>query len=179
MSSPTVTVEGMDALADWVSGMGRRAGRAAILPIMKAAWLPVVAAEQGNIHSISGALAGSIKPRSGAGDYPGRVSVYAPATATTGQVVKAWRSRKARKQQHGFAARASLSGSRYYRVFYAGWVERGHRLVKRVNGALMLVGKGEVDPHPFAAPAVASVGEQAAQTAEDAVLKHIIEGDNG
>jgi len=170
--SLTATIEGGKELCDWFAAVGRRAGRTEILPFLKAAFEPVVAAEKGHIKSISGALASSLSVRAGAGDKPGRVSVFSAPSATTKQVVKAW-SGSSKRQHHQFAGNATTAGYKRYRVFYAPFVELGHRVVKR-NKAGRLYSTGTMIPaHPFARPAMEALGQAAADEAEANVLNHL------
>ena len=168
----TVTTQGIDALTGYLAGVSGRAAKMKITPILKEAWAPVVAAEKQGFRSKSGALAASIKARSGSGDFPGRFSVFAPARATTKQVAARWN--KGRRQQKQFAAAAIASGKRSYNVFYSGWVESGHRIVKRNKaGVLYDTGHTTKAVH-FAQKAVDALGAAAAQKAADDAAKMIV-----
>lgn len=168
----TSTIEGGKKLCDWFAAVGSRAGRAVILPIMKAAFQPVVDAERGSITSVSGALAGSLSVRSGAGDRKGRISVFSAPSATTKEAVKVW-SGSSKRQHHGFAARAAEAGRKRYRIFYGRFVEMGHRRVRRNKERQLYVAGSPIPAHPFAGPAMAARGMEAAETAEYDILKHL------
>jgi hypothetical protein len=148
----SVVIDGGDAVVQAIADMGKRAARGVVLPAMKGPWQAVAAAERAGVKSISGALAASLRVRSGSGDYPGRYSVYVAATATVKMAIKKW-SKSPRRQHHGFAQRAQESGLARYRIFYGLWVEKGHRVVR--GGPLDHGGHvvGHVPEHPFAAPA--------------------------
>jgi hypothetical protein len=173
----SVSVEGGEVVVQALEDMGKRAARSVIMPAMKAPWGSVAAAERAGVNSISGALAASLRVRSGAGDRPGRYSVYVSATATVKQAVRKW-SRSPRKQHHGFALRAQEfadeTGLGRYRIFYGPWVEMGHRLVK--GGPLRHGGRvvGHVAPKPFAGPAFEAGAEQAAEEAANAVTDAVL-----
>ena len=169
--SLTMTSDGVDEVIADAVAIGNRATRTAIIPLMKAAWQPVVALEKAGIHDISGALGGSLAARSGKGDYTQRFSVYTPATATVKQVVRRW-SKSPRRQHHKFAARALVSGLKRYGVFYGRWVEYGHR-IGRGKTPDEIVGQNSASAH-FAERAYDAGADTALDTAQEAVLDYIL-----
>ena len=85
-----INEEDVRNFTSYVDGMGRRASRDQLLPILKKHFEPVVAAERQFLsgHSRSGALMTSLVARTGAGDKPGTMSVFSAPTATTKQLQK-------------------------------------------------------------------------------------------
>ncbi len=158
----------------YLEGMGRRAARAELLPILREAFDPLAQSEREFLspNSKSGALASSLTARSGSGDKPGTLSVFAAPTATVKQLQGMWS--KGRRQQQGWASRLSGKGRR--RIFYGPIVHQGHRIVVRgPDGQLRDTGRMTA-PVPFASQAVDSLGEQQAQVAADMILDHIVNG---
>ncbi len=148
---PSITIETDNKITAWFDAVGKRAAKLELAPILKKAIAPVIAAEQANIEAgsgteypgrdLSGALAGSLKPRTGGGDRPGIISVYVPATPTTEWLARKWEN-SPRAQHKIFAARVRSLSDLRYRVFYAPWVESGHRVVHRNKaGQLAFNGK--------------------------------------
>jgi hypothetical protein len=165
----TVTIDGAEQFADWLRDMGRRTSRQELLPILKGFMDPAVEEERGLVNDNSGALSASLKARAGSGDRPGVVSVFSAPTATRRQLIKKWGA--GRRQQRGWAAQIEPGRGRRA-VFYAPFVELGHRMVKRMaSGELKVI--GTVVPHPFAAPAMTALEAQGDEAA-DAILKHIM-----
>ena len=157
-----IDLEGFEEVRAYFQGMERRASRALFMPIMLKAFAPIAAAERAGVHSISGALATSLKERAGSGDRAGRISVFSSATATRKQLIGKWG--QGRKQQQGWAARMDPKGGRKA-VFYGKFVEYGHK-----KG----LGRSAAPPHPFAAPAIESLGPAAADQAEAGILQEIL-----
>jgi len=164
----SITIDGADAFTDYLEGCGKRMARQELLPILKGFMGPVASAMRSNVDSESGALAKSLVERSGSGDRPGVISVFVAPTATRKQLIKKWGG--GRKQQRGWAADIEPGRGRRS-VFYAPFVELGHRMVRRgADGSLHVV--GSVDPHPFAAPAAPLLDSQG-DTAAEAILRRI------
>ena len=161
--SMRIHIDGWQDLARWFDEMGLRASRATILPIMKSAAEPIVALERAGINSLSGALSMSLKARSGPGDFPGRTSVYISASATPKQLVKVW-GRSKKMQHRQFAVAASFSTARQYRVFYAPWVEAGHRIVHRDSSGNLVDRGHRAKAVEFAARAADAGSDQAQET---------------
>ena len=164
--------EDMKKISDFIEGIGRRASRQELLPIMKAHFAPVVASEKAILsgHSKSGALSGSLAARAGSGDRPGKISVFSAPTATRRQLTAAWS--KGRFQQRRWATTIKAGRGRKS-VFYASFVELGHRVVKRnAAGELFDTGK-RAKPVPFASTAMADVGDSQAEALAAAILSHI------
>ena len=160
-------------LAGWAATLGRRAARSEILPILKAHMAPVVSQERAALatHTKSGALSQSLQARSGGGDKPGTMSVFAAPYATSKQLAKTWG--QGRAQQQAWARKKSTKGRGRRAVFYAPMVERGHRIVKRrASGELYQVREQKTVAVRFAAQAVPTL-EQQADKAADAILRHI------
>ena len=172
--SNAVRIDGLDRVVDYLTGIGTRASRALVIPILKAAWGPVVAAERAGIKSQSGALAGSLKARAGSGDFQGRFSVFSPPTASAKQAAAMWK--RGRNQQKGFAARALASGKKNYNIFYGGWVNTGHRLVKRDRQGNLYTLPGRAEGTHFAQNALAAMGQTAMEEAADIILKELVGG---
>ena len=170
-----VDPQDMARVQDWLETMGRRAARSELLPILLRHMTPIVAAEKSALasHSKSGALAASLTPRAGRGDWPGVVSVYSSPTATRKVLIKHWST--GRRQQRGWAAKlAGETGRGRRAVFYGAIVHQGHRIVKRnAAGQLYDTGKPRAAPVPFASSAMSSVGETQADAAAEAILTHI------
>lgn len=167
----SVSISGGGDLINFLEAMGRRAARQELIPLMKSAMAPVVAAEKGFLssHTKSGALTASLKERAGAGDRPGVVSVFSAPTATRKQLRKKWS--KGRFQQQQWASKIE-DGRGRKAVFYAPFLEKGHLLVKR-DDAGNLVAVGEVPPYPFAAPAMPEL-EAAGDIAAEGSLRQIV-----
>jgi hypothetical protein len=159
LSGLTVTIDGGDEVRNFIDGMGRRAARAEILPIMLSAMGPVVAVEKGILgpHSKSGALEMSLKARAGSGDRPDTISVFSAPTATRKALKAAWG--RGRRQQKMWASGIEPGPGRKS-VFYGKFVEAGHDLVR--GGKIV----GHAAPVHFAAGAAGSLEEQAEVAAE-------------
>jgi len=175
---PTMTmffeVDELQTLRDYLVEMGRRASRAELLPILKEHFEPVVSAERSILgpHSKSGALMGSLKARSGGGDRPGTMSVFSAPTATRRALKLAWSGGRA--QQKRWASNITPGRGRKS-VFYGGFVEHGHRIVKRgPDGQLYDTGRRTAPVH-FALGAMESTGEAQAEKAAQAILQYILE----
>ena len=164
----------LQTLRDYLADMGRRASRAELLPILKEHFEPVVAAERSILgpHSKSGALLGSLKARSGGGDYPGTMSVFSAPTATRRALKLAWGRGRAQQKRW---AKGIEPGRGRKAVFYGGFVEHGHRIVRRrADGQLVDTGH-RARPVHFALGAMEAVGETQAELAAEAILQHILE----
>jgi hypothetical protein len=155
-------------------GIGRKASREELLPILERHLAPLVQSEKSFLsgHSQSGALAASLSVRSGSGDRPGTISVFAAATATPSQLRRTW-GRKGRPQQQGWAGNMGARGRRM--VFYADFVEKGHRIVK-VNKSGEHYEAGKAAPVPFAHQAAESLGDTEAEAAAVEVLEYLGKG---
>ena len=167
-----INEEDVRNFTSYVDGMGRRASRDQLLPILKKHFEPVVAAERQFLsgHSRSGALMTSLVARTGAGDKPGTMSVFSAPTATTKQLQKTWGS--GRSQQRKWAARLLKKGRR--RIFYGPIVHQGHRIVLRNRkGQLVDTGR-KTAPVPFAQYAMDTVGDKQAELAANAIMDHVL-----
>lgn len=163
------------AFTAFLESMDRKAARAQIVPILKEAIAPLVASEKQYLssHTKSGALSASLSARSGGGDRAGTVSVFAAATAKPQTLARTWGGKRGSKQQQGWAASLGKRGRRA--VFYADFVEKGHRIVRtRKDGRRYEA--GQVPAYPFAGQAVASLGDAQCEAAAKAVLDHILPG---
>lgn len=163
--------EDVERFTAFLDGVGRKASREELLPILKEHFEPVVAEEKAILadHTESGALVQSLSARAGPGDRPGTMSVFSAPTATTKQLQSTWG--KGRWQQRKWAAGLKTKGRR--KVFYGNIVHQGHRIVKRnAQGQLYDTGR-MTTPVPFAAEAMAAVGEAQSEAAAEALLKHI------
>lgn len=159
-------------LSAYYLSVGRKVARDEIIPILKRHLDPMVAEEKKYLakHTKSGALISSLVSRSGSGDRPGTMSVFAAATATPKQLASTWG--KSTKQKKGFTSNIRKKKGRR-KVFYADFLEKGHRLVrKNSSGVARVVGK--VPAYPFAQQAVDSIGDQQAEAAANEVLDHIL-----
>ena len=157
----------------FVDGMGRRASRDELLPILKKHFEPIVAAEKQFLsgHTVSGALSQSLSARTGAGDKPGTMSVFSAPTSTTKQLKKTWGS--GRSQQRVWASNLSSRKGRR-RVFYGPIIHQGHRIVLRNRkGQLYDTGK-RTTPVPFAEHAMAASGEKQSELAAGEMMDHIL-----
>ena len=167
-----VDQQDIDQFTAYYDEVGRKLSRSEMTPILKEHLEPMVESEKSYLapHSKSGALAGSLAARAGSGDRPGTVSVFAAATATPAMLQATWGRSTAQKR--GFmASMKSRKGRR--KVFYADFVEKGHRIVKtRADGATYLAGKAE--PVPFAQQAVDALGDAQAEKAATEVLNFIL-----
>lgn len=156
-------------------GIGRRASREELLPILQKHLEPLVEHEKGTLsgHSESGALAGSLRARSGTGDRPGTMSVFAAATATPSMLRKTW-GLHGRKQQRGWAASLAPRGRR--KVFYADFVEKGHRIIHINKFGERSESETPATPVLFAQQAAEALGDTEADAAATEVLEHILGG---
>ena len=165
----------MQRVREWLAGMGRRASRQELSPILIDAFEPVVAMEKSILsgHSKSGALEASLVARSGSGDRPGTFSVYsAPVAKSKGALARKWS--KGRAQQGAWAERIA-AGTWGKRVVYGPFAEGGHRWVKRnAAGQLYEVQRAPAKPIHFAAGAVDALGETQAEKAAEAIMDHIL-----
>jgi hypothetical protein len=159
----------------WMVGMGKRAARAEILPILLTHLQPLVASEKGFLsgHEISGALSGSLMARSGRGDREGTISVFSAPMATTKLLQSTWGSGRGRKQQQRWAAGIKGKKGRS-RVFYGIFVHQGHDVIS--HGKAATSGKTHTDPIPFAQQAADSLGDSEVEAAATEILQHIIGG---
>jgi len=163
----------LEAFTKFYSDVAHRMeNRQAIVSILLKHLEPLVEFERSILssHTISGALALSLRARAGSGDRPGTVSVFSSPTATTTELQSTWGSIRGRRQQRGWAA--GLSGRGRRKVFYGNIVALGHRIVKR-NKAGDLVAVGVVDPIPFAQQAVDAFGDAESEAAAQEVLDYI------
>jgi hypothetical protein len=154
-------------------GIGRKASREELLPILEKHLQPLVDREKAILsnHTQSGALAASLSARSGAGDRPGTMSVFSAATATKATLQKTWGHGNAAKR--AWASETAKRGRR--KVFYADWVEKGHRIIK-VNKAGKRSEAGHADPVFFAQQAAEALGDQEAEAAANEIMEHILSG---
>jgi hypothetical protein len=174
----TIIIDMGDELGAYLRDLGRRAAVAELKPILIEHMAPIVAMEKSILsgHSKSGALGGSLQPRVGTGDRPGTISVFSAATATKKFIREHWG--RGRRQQQGWAMNAKYQGNKGGRkaIFYAPFVEAGHRVVKRnAMGQLADTG-GRAQPVHFAKGAMDALGDQQADALRDAVWNHILGG---
>jgi len=164
------------AFTEYCDTMGKKLARKELLPILLEHLEPMAASERDFLedHTISGALALSLRARSGSGDRPGTISAFSAPTATVKQLQSRWGA--GRKQQRKWAAGlAGASGRRA--VFYGPIVHQGHRIVKRNKaGELVDTGK-QVAPVPFAQQAVDAMGDEQAEAAGQQILDYIFGDD--
>lgn len=155
----------------YYDAVGKKLAREQMIPILKSFLDPMVASEKAFLagHTESGALAGSLSARAGSGDRPGTISVFAAATATTKQLQATWG--KSTPQKRGYVARIKKKTGRRS-VFYADFVEKGHRIVKVKHGTAYVAGQAK--PVPFASQAVDAMGDEQANAAAEAVLDYIL-----
>ena len=162
--------------------MGRRAAREQLVPIMLDAFQPVVAAEKAHLsgHSKTGALEGALRARAGSGDRKDTISVFSAPTAKKSQIAAAWATGNLQKRRWAQSERARKGHRGRRKIFYADYVERGHRVVRRsASGELKVVpnskgGVSWVEGVHFAEGAMDSAGDAAAAVAEEAILDHIL-----
>lgn len=161
----------IESFTAYYMSVERKTARQELLPILQAHLEPMVAKEKSFLsgHSKSGALIASLSARSGTGDRPGTMSVFAAATATPKQLSSTWGN--STRQKQGYVNSLKKRKGRR-KVFYADFVEKGHRIVKVRNGVSRMVGKAKAVP--FASQAVAALGDQQAESAAKAVLEHIL-----
>ena len=159
---------GREQVLNYYEELRQRATRTEIAPLLVGALEPLVASERAYLggHSRSGALVASLTARSGGGDRPGTVTAFSVPTATAATLRATWG--RGRKQQQRWVA--ALNGRGRRRVFYGDIVHQGHRIVRR--GKVV----GQVAAIPFAQQAVEALGDQQAEAAAEAILKHVVEG---
>jgi hypothetical protein len=152
----------LDGLRDRLNGP---TARQQITPILLKHLEPLVEKEREILepHNKSGALSASLTARAGSGDNSNTVSVFSAPTATNTILANTWGLR-GRMQQKGWAANLRPTKTRK-RVFYGAIVHQGH---------------GNAEAIPFADEAAEALGDQAAESAAEDVLKLLMpEGDNG
>jgi hypothetical protein len=155
-------------------GIGRKASRAELLPILKRHLEPLVEHEKGTLsdHTESGALAGSLQARSGSGDRPGTMSVFSAATATKATLMKTWGQGRASKR--AWASETATRGRR--KVFYADFVEKGHRIIHINKFGERSESEKPATPVLFAQQAAEALGDTEADAAATEILEHILGG---
>jgi hypothetical protein len=155
-------------------GIGRKASREELLPILKSHLQPLVDREKSILenHTESGALAQSLSTRSGAGDRPGTISVFSAATATKATLQKTWG--RGRKSKQAWAQETASRGRR--KVFYADWVEKGHRIIHINKFGERSEAEKPATPVLFAQQAADALGDQEAEAAATEILDHILGG---
>jgi len=156
----------------------RSAEKHKIGKILQRALEPVAKAEKAYFTSRSGALAESLVARSTGGrvDRPDVVSAFVAPTATTEALAQTWG--RGRAQQRGWKLKPRRTARQ--KIFYATMVHQGHRIVRRnAAGELYDTGK-RAKAVPFAAEAMAELGEQQGEAAAEELLNYIWgESDNG
>jgi len=129
-----------------LQNLPKAASRSVVIPALMAGGQPIVTAAKGNIHNVSGLLAGGLKLRVGKNNRPGRLAVLMQSWTTRQTFATKGRRRKV----------AEGRGRDRYKVYYGPPLEYG-----REDRAGRIVGK-----HPWAGPAFDATGESAATDIE-------------
>jgi hypothetical protein len=162
------------AFTAFVDGMGRRASREALLPILQKHLEPVVEAEKEILssHIVSGALSQSLSARIDGGrpDRAGSMTAFSIPSAKKDLLSTTW-GVSPRSQHRKWFSR--LSTKRRTRIFYGAIVHQGHRIVVRRGDKLIDTGK-KTTAVPFAELAAESKGEQQIQSASIEILERIL-----
>ena len=158
----TITLAGLDELAEQFAGMERAIAKGVARDALREGGAPMLAAMKARVSVRTGLLAGSLRMRAGSGDRAGRTSVIISASATATRAAEAFREAGHRKMA-GYALRSRVER---YNVYYGMMVEYGHAAPYDAGGEKVA---GE---HPFARPSF----DEHVDTSADLIEEKLFEG---